>query len=85
MPQTDRTKIIVKLLTWLRDVKLEGATRTEILWHIKMEITSMGAAERTTLSYLEDCRHYGLVKMLGRSRKIVISDIGKTWLERHSH
>jgi len=85
MPQAERTQNIIKLLKWLRDEKKEGATRTAILWHIKMEITRMGATERTALSYLADCRSYGLVEMRGRTRKIVISDRGKAWLERYSH
>lgn len=85
MPQAERTQNIIKLLKWLRDVvKKEGVNRHQIISYIKVEITSMGATERTAIKYLEDCGHYGLIETMGTHR-FRISSYGKKWLERHSH
>jgi hypothetical protein len=84
MPQAERTQNIVKFLRWLRDVQ-ETATRAQIVSYIKVEVTSMGATERTAVSYLEDCGHYGLIESAGSHGKFKISAAGKKWLEAHSH
>ena len=83
MPQAERTQNIIKFLVWLRDVQ-EIATRGQIISYIKVEVTSMGATERTAVSYLEDCGHYGLLETVS-GRRFKISPAGKKWLERHSH
>jgi hypothetical protein len=85
MPQAERTQNIVKLLRWLRDVQKEGATRSQIVSYIKVEVTAMGATERTAVSYLEDCGHYGLIETLGSHGRFKLSAAGKKWLEAHSH
>jgi hypothetical protein len=85
MPQAERTQNIVKLLRWLRDVQKEGATRSQIVSYIKVEVTAMGATERTAVSYLEDCGHYGLIETLGSHGRFKLSTAGKKWLEVHSH
>lgn len=85
MPQAERTQNIIKLLKWLRDVvKKEGVNRSQAISYIKVEVTCMGATERTALSYLEDCGHYGLIEVLANN-KFRITTYGKKWLERHSH
>jgi hypothetical protein len=84
MPQAERTQNIVKFLRWLRDVQ-ETATRGQIVSYIKVEVTSMGATERTAISYLEDCGHYGLIEIVGSHGRFRISAAGKKWLEAHSH
>jgi len=84
LPQAERTQNIIKLLMWLRDVQ-ESATRSQVISYTKVEITSMGATERTAISYLEDCGHYGLVEESADHRRFKISVAGKKWLERHSH
>jgi len=83
MPQAERTQNIIKFLVWLRDVQ-KSATRSQIISSIKVEVTSMGATERTAISYLQDCGHYGLLEV-GADRRFKISGAGKKWLERHSH
>jgi len=85
MPQAERTHNIIKLLKWFRDVQAT-ATRGQVIAYTKMEITSMGATERTAISYLEDCGHYGLIEtMRDHPGRFKISNAGKKWLERHSH
>jgi len=84
MPQAERTQNIIKLLVWLRDVQ-ESATRAQVISYIKVEVTSMGATERTAISYLEDCGHYGLIEESPGGRKFKISNAGRKWLEGHSH
>jgi hypothetical protein len=84
MPQAERTQNIIKLLRWLRDVQ-ESASRSQIISYIKVEVTAMGATERTAVSYLEDCGHYGLIETLGSHGRFKISAAGKKWLEGHSH
>lgn len=84
MPQAERTQNIIKFLVWLRDVQ-KFATRSQIISYIKVEVTSMGATERTAISYLQDCGHYGLIETDTDHRRFKISAAGKKWLEAHSH
>jgi hypothetical protein len=84
LPQAERTQNIIKLLKWLRDVQ-ETATRSQVISYIKVEVTSMGATERTAISYLEDCGNYGLIEESADHRRFKISAYGKKWLEGHSH
>jgi len=84
LPQAERTQNIIKFLVWLRDVQ-KYATRSQIISYIKVEVTSMGATERTAVSYLQDCGHYGLVEIDSDGRRFKISGAGKKWLEGHSH
>jgi len=84
MPQAERTQNIIKFLVWLRDVQ-KSATRSQIISYIKVEVTRMGATERTAISYLQDCGHYGLIEDAADHRHFKISVAGKKWLERHSH
>jgi len=72
MPQAERTQNIIKLLKWLRDVQ-ETATRAQVISYVKVEVTSMGATERTVLSYLQDCGAYGLIEESADHRRFKIS------------
>jgi len=72
LPQAERTQNIIKLLMWLRDVQ-ESATRGQIISYTKMEITSMGATERTAISYLEVVRE---AQPLKTSTLIALSLLG---------
>jgi len=74
MPQAERTQNIIKLLKWLRDVQ-ETATRGQIISYIKVEVTAMGATERTAVSYLEDCGHYGLIETVGSHQPLKNSEL----------
>ena len=82
MPQAERTANIIELLKWLRDVQTKGATRSQIISYIKIEVTKMGATDRTAVSYLRDSAKYGLIEE--KTRRFFITSYGKKWLERHS-
>ena len=82
MPQAERTANIIELLKWLRDVQNKGATRSQIISYIKIEITKMGGTERTAVSYFRDCAKYALIEE--KTRRFFITNFGKKWLERHS-
>ena len=84
MPQAERTANMVAILKWLRDVQ-KKATRGQLVSYIKVEVTSMGATERTCISYITDLGHYGLISFEGSPSRFSISLAGKKWLERHSH
>lgn len=84
MPQAERTHNIVKMLKWLRDVQTK-ATRSQLVSYVKLEVTSMGATERTCLSYIEDAGRYGLIHISGNPPRFQITPAGKKWLAAHSH
>lgn len=84
MPQAERTANLIEILKWLKDVQSK-VTRSQLVSYIKVEVTRMGATERTCLSYLEDLRHYGLIAYSGSPPRFAITPAGRKWLERHSH
>ena len=80
MPQAERTQNIVELLKWLSHQQ-SPVHRSAILAYVKVEVTEMGATERTVLGYLKDCAKYALIEEKGG--KFKITNYGLKWLERH--
>jgi hypothetical protein len=81
MPQSERSDIIKQFLKWLNaKSKTGGATWQECLRQIQIEITDMGAHERTCRSYLTDLERAKLIYIDGL--KFRVSETGKNWLQR---
>lgn len=83
MPQPERSKVNKELLVWLlaKTKSSNGASRMEVLRHVALEITELGATERTTINYLKTLDGLGLVKVdsLG---KYTVTKVGENWLKR---
>lgn len=81
MPQSERSQIIKAFLKWIEaKTKKGGASLTECIKHIQVEITEMGAEEKRCKKYVKDCEKAGLIRTQGT--KFVITDAGKNWLKR---
>jgi predicted transcriptional regulator len=81
MPQSERSNTIKEFLKWLEaKTILGGATLQECLKHLQIEITEMGAQDRTCREYLKDLERAGLTQI--NRLKFNITEKGKDWLRR---
>lgn len=81
MPQSERSNTIKELLKWLNaKSKKEGATLKEIIHHVTLEITELGATDRTIRGYIRTLLRTGMIKPKGT--KFICTDKCKNWLER---
>ena len=81
MPQSERSQIIKEFLRWMEaKTKQGGASIRASVRHIQVEITEMGAEEKRCHKYLKDCQRAGLIAQKGL--KFIITDEGKSWLQR---
>ena len=81
MPQSERSDTIKEFLLWLEaKTKTTGATLQECLKHLQIEITEMGAQDRTCRDYLKVCERAGLIRIDGL--KFKVTETGKNWLQR---
>lgn len=82
MPQRERTETIREFLLWMEaKSKGSGARIEEIFNHLEVEITDMGATQRTIRDYVSRCRAQGLIESKDDLR-FVITSKGKNWLKR---
>ena len=83
MPQSERSQIMKELLSWL-DAKSKGkgkgATLKEIIHHTQLEITDLGASNRTIRGYIRDLLRTQLIHTDGL--RFMVTEEGKNWLER---
>jgi len=81
MPQTERSRIIIDFLRWLdAKTKTGGATLSEAVYHITVEVTAMGATQRRAIDYLHSCTNAKLVYT--RGARFLLTEAGKNWLKR---
>lgn len=81
MPQSERSEIIKEFLLWFEaKTKQGGAHIKEMVSHIQIEITNMGATARRCREYIKDCEHAGLIRREGQRFKI--TEKGEDWLRR---
>lgn len=82
MPQEKRSYVNIELLKWLhaKTKRGGGATRREIVSHVILEVTDLGATKRTVLNYLQTCLELGLVSI--HRNRYRLTSVGKNWLER---
>jgi hypothetical protein len=81
MPQSERSDILKKLLTWL-STQENGATMPGLLQYVKWEITEGGATDNAIKKYIEDLSKASLIEYVAPFWKI--TKAGVKWLERHS-
>ena len=84
MPQSERSQTIKDMLKWLyaKTKKDGGAKLNEILHHVTLEITEMGATERTVKKYLDVCQQMGLVSLSLDRLRFMTTRKCKNWLDR---
>ena len=80
MPQSERSKIIKDMLVWLSGQR-GGKTIGQIVRHVEIEITDMGASVRTIRGYVRRCESQGLIECRDRY-KFRVTEACKNWLER---
>jgi len=81
MPQSERSEIIKQFLKWLEAKSRHGgATYQECIKHLQVEVTEMGAEERTCQKYMKDCERASLIYTEGL--KFKTTDVGINWLRR---
>lgn len=81
MPQSERSEIIKQFLKWLKaKSKHGGATLGECVRHLQIEITEMGAQERTCREYIKDMERTGLIYIDGLKWKC--TEVCENWLRR---
>ncbi|MCK5611803.1 hypothetical protein KAR91_58580 [Candidatus Pacearchaeota archaeon] len=80
MPQSERAQIMKQILKWLiaRERAKRPPTLLEAKRYIELEITELGAAPRTVISYLKRLDAHGLIQI---RRHIICTQTGKNWLE----
>ena len=81
MPQSERSEILKKILTYLEKQEEEKATMEAIIHHTQWEITEGGASVSTIKKYIESLHRGGLI---GYKHPFWhITGHGNKWLKRH--
>jgi len=78
MPQSERSQVIKRMLEWLIEHP-RGVRISDLIQHVELEITDMGASTRTIKGYIDRCRRQKLLEIKGS--KLVCTDKCKNWLE----
>jgi predicted transcriptional regulator len=81
MPQSERSEVIQDLMTWLEaKSKTRGATHKEIIHHVQVNITSMGATPRTCENYIRDLLNAKLIE--SKDLRWKVTKEGHDWIKR---
>lgn len=82
MTRSERSKAMKQLMKWLhaKTKKDRGAKRSEIVRHVVVEISELGATERSIIGYMDTLVRMGLVSI--RGNKYLVTSVGENWLER---
>jgi hypothetical protein len=82
MPQSDRSKIMKNILSWLmaRERAKNPPKILETKRYIESEICEMGAAPRTVGNYLARLEAHGFIREV--HGRILCTQTGKNWLEK---
>ncbi len=84
MPQQERSHNLLKMLKYLRSLKLEGksgASTGGLKAHTRNEITELGATDKTIENYIETLKNAGLIDYSHPYWRI--TKAGEDFLERH--
>ena len=79
MPQSDRARIMKKLVSWLLSQE-KGATVQAIRHHVKWEIAEGGATDNAIKKYIEDLNQALHIEYKHPFWKV--TNAGRLWLER---
>jgi len=77
MPQSERSLIMLQAKS-----KTRGASRTEIITHIQVEITEMGASRKKCEEYLKSCLDLGFIYI--ERLRFKTTEACKNWLQIHT-
>lgn len=82
MTRSERSQAMKALMKWLhaKGKKDRGATRGEIVRHVVVEISELGATERSIIGYVETLVRMGLVFI--RGNKYLLTSVGENWLKK---
>lgn len=84
MPQSERSQILKELLRWLhaKTVKDGGASRSEIIHFVMVDITELGCTKRRAEAYLQEIVSLGFVSIY--RLKFKTTKVCENWLEVHT-
>ena len=82
MPWVERAAAMKELMKWLhaKTKKDGGARRSEIIRHMVVEVSELGATQRTIVHYVNTLLEMGLVAI--KVNKYVLTSVGENWLEK---
>lgn len=84
MPQSERSQIMKEMLRWL-DAKSKsgaGASRSQIINHIVVDITELGCTKARAQGYLKTAISLGFISL--HRLKYKTTPICKNWLQIHT-
>jgi len=82
LTRSERSKAMKELLKWLnaKTKSSHGARRSEIVRHVVVEITELGATQRAIVGYLDTLVTMGFISIHGN--KYLLTSVGENWLEK---